>query len=56
MIIPAGAASAKLKIKPIDDTAHEGTRVAKVKLLPATDGSYTVGSEAVAKVRIIDND
>ena len=54
--IPAGAAQAKVKIKPIDNTAVDGTRVAKIKLKPATDGSYTLGTAAVAKIKIIDND
>ena len=55
-VIPAGAAQAKIKIKPIDDTEREGTRVVKVKLKPATDGSYILGSVTVAKVTLIDND
>ena len=31
--IPAGAASAKLKLKPIDNTLVTGTLVAKIKVL-----------------------
>ena len=54
--IPAGAAQAKVKIKPIDNTTVDGTRVAKIKLKPATDGSYTLGTATVAKIKIIDND
>ena len=54
--IPAGATQAKVKIKPIDDSTHEGTRIAKVKIKAATDGSYNLGSPANAKVKIIDND
>lgn len=54
--IPVGAAQAKVKIKPIDNKTVDGTRVAKVKLLPSLDGSYTLGTAAVAKIRIIDND
>ncbi len=54
--IPAGAAQAKIKIKPIDNAAVDGTRVVKLKLKPATDGSYTLGTAAVAKIKIIDND
>ena len=49
--IPAGAAQVKVKIKPVDDARHEGTRVAKVKLKPSVDGSYALGSATVAKVR-----
>ncbi len=55
-IIPAGAAQVKIKIKPINDTAPEGTRIAKAKLKPATDGSYVLGSVVAAKVHLIDND
>ena len=54
--IPAGAAQVKVKIKLINDGVRESTRVAKVKLKAATDGSYLLGSPAVAKVQIIDND
>ncbi len=54
--IPAGAAQAKIKIKPIDNTAHDGTRVIKLKLKLATDGSYSLGTAATAKIKIIDND
>ena len=54
--IPAGAAQVKVKIKAVDDSTHGGTRIAKVKLKTATDGSYTLGSPAAAKVKIIDND
>ena len=56
VIFPAGIAQMKVKIKAINDTAHEGTRAAKVKLLPSLDGSYTLGAATVAKVKIIDND
>ena len=34
----------------------EATRVIKIKLKPATDGSYVLGSVTVAKVSLIDND
>ena len=54
--IPAGAAKAKIKIKPIDNATADGTRLAKVKLLPATDNSYVLGAATVAKIKIIDND
>ena len=56
VVIPAGAAQAKIKIKPIDDMKVEGTRVVKIKLKPATDGSYILGSVTTAKVTLIDND
>ena len=54
--IPAGAAQVKLKLKTIDNAAVDGTRVVKIKLLPSTDGSYTLGDPATAKLKIIDND
>ncbi len=56
LIIPAGSVQAKLKLKPIDNQTVDGTRVAKVKLLPSTDGSYVLGSVVTAKVKIMDND
>ncbi len=51
--IPAGATQAKLKIKPLDDTALEGILVAKVKLKVSLDGSYAIGSPHVAKVLVL---
>ena len=53
--IPAGAAKAKLKLKPLDDEAFDGTRVAKLKLLPATDDSYTLDTAAVAKIKFVND-
>lgn len=54
--IPAGATQAKLKIKAVNDSAQEGPRLAKIKLVPAPDGSYLIGDLKTAKVKIIDND
>ena len=54
--IPAGASKAKVKIKPIDDLTDHGTLVAKIKLKPSATGSYLLGTPAVAKIKIIDND
>ena len=54
--IPAGAAQAKIKLKALDDHAEEGIRLAKLKLLPSSDDSYILGSPAVAKIKVIDND
>ncbi len=51
--IPAGAARAKIKIKPIDNATADGVRTAKVKLLPATDDSYLLDGEAAAGIKII---
>ena len=56
VIFPAGVMQMKVKIKAIDDTVQEGTRVAKVKLLPSLDGTYNIGTPAIAKVKIVDND
>ena len=52
--IPAGAVKAKVKLKAIDDVPLDGTRLAKVKLLPSADGSYILGS-GTAKVKILDH-
>ena len=54
--IPAGVTQIKLKLKSLDDPVVDGTLVAKVKLLAATDGSYTLGIPAVSKIKIIDGD
>lgn len=54
--IPVGASRIKLKIKPIDNNTKDGTRVAKIKLLPATDGSYTLGHPTVVRIKITDRD
>ena len=55
--IPAGSVKAKIKVKPIDNTVvNSSVRKVKVHLLPAADGSYTVGDPSGAKVTIIDND
>lgn len=51
--IPAGAAQAKIKVKPLDDEAVAGTRVAKIRLLPATDDSYQLGSATVVKIKVL---
>ena len=52
--IPAGAAQVKVKVKPLDDPAADGIRTVKFTLLAATDGSYTVGTPAKAKIKIIE--
>ena len=43
--IPAGAHSAKLKIKPIDGSPNDVIVKAKVLLLPSPNGSYVVGKD-----------
>ena len=54
-VIPAGAAQVKVKLKPLDDGLADGTLVAKLKLLPSLDGSYTLGTATVGKVKVVDN-
>ena len=56
VVIPAGITQVKIKLKTIDNQTVDGTRVAKIKLLPATDGSYALGSPDAAKIKITDND
>ena len=51
--IPAGAARAKIKIKPIDGSPDAGTLKVKLTLLPSTDGSYVVGTVFRAKIKIV---
>ena len=53
VVIPAGSAQAKIKLKPLLDAANPGTLKAKIVLLPAVDGSYVLGAPAVAKVRVV---
>lgn len=55
--IPSGAASAKLKIKAIDNATSDGARSLTVKLLPEPSGAYDIlkaGKKANAS--ILDND
>ena len=54
--IPAGSAQAKVKIKPIATATGNGTFVAKLKLLPSLDGTYTLGTTTVAKIKIIEGE
>lgn len=57
VMIPAGATKAKIKVKAIEDAAADGSaRKVKVRLLPAADGSYTVGDPSGAKIKVVDND
>ena len=56
LTIPAGSDRAKLKIKPIDNGTHNTPRKAKIRLLPATDGSYLLGESATAKIEVVDRD
>ena len=56
VVIPAGAAKVKLKIKVVNDSVHEGTEKAKLVLKTPADGSYTLGTSTRAVVLVIDND
>ena len=51
--IPAGAASAKIKIKPIDGSPNAATLKIKIAILPAPDNTYELGSSAVATVKLV---
>lgn len=51
--IPAGATSAKVKLKTLPGAAAGGSRQVVIKLLPSADGSYNLGTPAKAKVTII---
>ncbi len=55
-VFASGVTQVKVKIKPIDNDVVDGTRIAKIKLKPSTDGSYSVGNPSMGKVQIIDND
>lgn len=54
VVIAVGDQSAKIKVHTYDDGVVDGTKVLKIKLLPATDGSYELGDPAKAKVTILD--
>ncbi len=53
LVIPAGAAQAKLKLKPLHNPLNTGTLKAKIVILPASDGSYELGTTTVAKVKVV---
>lgn len=52
--IPAGATSAKIKVRALDDGEADGNKTLKLKLAPAADGSYKIGTPGQAKIRIVD--
>lgn len=52
-VIPAGATSVKVKIKSLADPAQTAPVIARVKLLDAPDGSYTLGSSIKGKITIL---
>ena len=53
LVIPAGAAQAKLKLKPLHNPLNTGTLKAKIVILPASDGSYELGDTTLAKVKVV---
>ncbi len=53
LVIPAGAAQAKLKLKPLPNPQNTGTLKAKIVILPASDGSYELGGTTVAKIKVV---
>ena len=53
LVIPAGAAQAKLKLKPLFNPLNTGTLKAKIVILPASDGSYELGGTTLAKIKVI---
>jgi len=52
--IPAGAATATVTVRPVDDPNAEGSETVDLTVLP--DGAYTVGNPPTATVTIADND
>ena len=54
VVIPAGSASAAIKLKPVNDGVADGTFVLKLTILP--DASYTVGAPGKAKIKILNVD
>lgn len=52
--IPAGSATATIRVTPIDDTLAEGSET--VTLSVAASAGYNIGSANVATVTILDND
>jgi len=55
--IPAGAPSAPITVKPIDDSLHEGTETVIATVIPCpSTGCYFIGMPSSATVYIADND
>ena len=52
IIIPAGSAKAKIKVKPINGSPNSGSLKIKIQLVAPTDGSYVVGT-GTAKIKLI---
>ena len=53
VVIPAGAASAKVKIKALPNPAAADATKARIKLTLPADNSYTLGSPSKAKITIL---
>lgn len=53
VVIPAGMASVKLKIKAIPNPANTGPLKVTIKVLAPKDGSYGLGSELKAKLMLM---
>lgn len=56
VVIPAGQASTKVKLKAIEDTAVEGTERITLKLAASPTGDYARGTQAKLKIDLLDND
>ena len=54
VVIPAGASSAAITVRPINDTAVEPQETVVVRLTPGS--AYTVGAASSAAVRIVSDD
>ena len=54
VVIPAGSASAKIKVRSFDDGITGDTTVLKLKMRASTDGSYDLGSPTKLKISIVD--
>ena len=53
VLIPAGAVKAKIKVKPLAGLTGAGTLKLKIQLLAPSDGSYTLGTAAIIKLKLI---
>jgi uncharacterized repeat protein (TIGR03803 family) len=53
VLIPAGAASVEVKVKPIADPAATGSLAARIELRAPANGAYTLGSPSKVKVTIL---
>lgn len=56
VLIPAGRASARVKLKAIDAAAVEGAERIVLKLAASPTGDYARGAQAKLKINLLDND